>query len=111
MIRHNGITLDRKNQTIYHRGRKRVLHQINPGGFRPVAYKLWEALILGPLDRATLFDRMYGEREDGGPLDGIKIVDIRISQWKYAFKLLGLQIVREKRCGVKYYRLVPIDVV
>ena len=112
MIRYKGITIDRKLGLISHRGRSKSFPSHNRfRNNKGVAFRIWEALILDDMSRYKLFDHAYGRCSEGGPIAGENVIDVRISQWKPDFARMLLRLNREKRGGLKFYRLVPIDVV
>jgi hypothetical protein len=108
MIRHNGVIIDRPKTTILHRGQRKRFYQRALG---TPGFNVWEALLLGTWDRYRLFDMAYGDWIDGGPIAGEKMIDIRLSQWRFEFARMFLRLEKDKRGGLKFYRLVPIDVV
>lgn len=110
MITHNGITIDRGRQVISHNGLTRRFTTTCRAGQRPVMFRIWEALIMGKPDRDQLFDAIYGECPEGGPIAGPWIFHIRLHQWKPEFSKINLRLHKEKWSGVMHYQLVP-DVV
>jgi DNA-binding response OmpR family regulator len=100
VIRHNDITIDRKRLAITV-GERHVRFS------HSVGFDAFSALILQPgLTRTELFERVYGEREDGGPEMGVHIFDVHFGRsWRRYFELLGVKLVRERRSGHMYFSL------
>lgn len=111
MIRHNGIEIDRVRQIIHHGNLKRRFSRARIGGHAPVMFKMWEALILGDCTREQLFNLLYGDCPEGGPVNGYNILNVRVSAQQKAFAAMGLKWVSEKRGGIAHWSLVPDDVV
>lgn len=113
MIRYNGIAIDRGNRTITHAyhtehfpWREKSKREYVPG----YKFKTFCDLILGEFSRAELFERTYGDCENGGPNFGLYTFDVRFSQWRPVFKRLQLRLNRCKTAGLVRFKLVP-DVV
>lgn len=116
MIRYNGIEIDRKSMTISHAGvavrqpysgPQTYFKSPQGGGYR---FKAMERMILGEVSRDGLFDYIFSDCPEGGPAIGPHVIDIRFIQWKKIFARLQLKLVRDKRAGTMYFRLIP-DVV
>ena len=111
MIRHNGIEIDRKAQIIRHRGKQKFFDRRWLGGSKPTAFRLWEALIIGDCNRPQLFELLYGDDADGGPEQGLNILNVKVALCRRQFAALELKWVSEKRGGLAYWRLIPDYVV
>lgn len=107
MIRHNGIEIDRVRQIIRHRNREKKFARAWIGGQRPVAFRIWEALIIGECTRDYLFTLVYGHDAGGGPNQGPNVLNVRICQWRSEFARMDLEWVSERRASVAYWQLVP----
>lgn len=106
MIFHNGIAIDRKTHTITHNFNSRHFTGKYNGG-RQLMFRTWEAMILGDMSAAELFECLYGEDPNGGPMFGLHIFYVRIAQWEPELKRMQLRIIRDKRAGQTYYKMVP----
>lgn len=101
MIRHNGIEINTARHTIKHGARV-----VRSGYHR---FTLLKHLILGYHDPVSLFELIYGHREDGGPIGGHHDIWIMLNQCRREVRELGLRLVERKdgRC-FKQYHLKPI---
>lgn len=100
MIRFEGIVINRQARSIMRDGHRIYL--------RRTFFRLGCALLLGGwLPKQALFDLLYGDREDGGPDSGPKIVEIMMSQMKPRFARIGLEIRASGPYGRKRYRAMP----
>lgn len=111
MIRHNGIEIDRKEQMIRHAGREKWFSRGRNAGREPVMFRMWEAMIVGSINRNNLFDLLYSDDPDGGPVAGPWIIHVRLHQWKNDYGKIKLRLDKTKWGGIVHYRLVPDDVV
>jgi hypothetical protein len=105
MIRHNGIVIDRKAQSITHRGATwRPQQRRSPARmFRAISM-----LILGGgVSTHQLFWHVYGDCKDGGPLAGPQIFNVCLCMWLPIFEQLQLEVRKERTAGVSFFRLVP----
>lgn len=107
MIRTDGIEIDRRRQIIRHQGREKIFRQGMYGGMRPVAFRFWEALILGDCTREQLFNILYDHDSNGGPIQGYNILNVRISMWQKQFADMKLKWRSDKRGGLAHWRLIP----
>jgi len=83
MIRWHDIIIDRPRRMIYRNG---VVIE-----FPPAQFQLACALILaGPMTKGALFDLLYDDREDGGPVGNT--IDVGFCQLKPRFARLGLML-------------------
>lgn len=97
MIRHRGITIDR---------RRRVMNYAGDLHLPPVMFRLASTLLLaGPQSRRTLFDLVYGGDPDGGPLWDSLSVQMNDLQKRLA--AVGITLRRERRGGFKNYWAEP----
>lgn len=108
MIRHNGIELDRVRQIIRHRGKEKKFSTILAAGAKPVAFRFWEALILGECTRQQLFEILYGHDPEGGPNGGHNILNVRVCMWRHQFAAMELYWHCEKRGGIAHWCLLPV---
>jgi hypothetical protein len=106
MIRFQDITIDRLKRTIVRNG--------DYIQFSPVRFRFACALLLGgPMTKPALFDLLYDDREDGGPLGGTQLIAIRLSQIKTPLACLGIVVCADgkygERCGWhKRYWAAPV---
>jgi DNA-binding response OmpR family regulator len=103
MIRWQGITIDRRRRAITHNGDSIYLS--------PHFFRLACALLLaGPMTKPNLFDLVYDEVEDGGPLSGVKIIDVMVCQIKPKLGAVGLKMCTdgERNWWNKRYWAEPI---
>lgn len=103
VIHYNGIEIDRQRQIIRHQGREKIFRQSMYGGMRPVAFRFWEALILGDCTREQLFSILYDHNIEGGPIQGYNILNVRVAMWRNQFASMGLKWQSEKRGGVAHW--------
>ena len=109
MIRHNGITLDESAWQI--KLDDRVVDFTNLNGLGKVQFRFVKYLLLaGPtgVTREALFDHVYGDDPEGGPLYGHHIFDVMLIQCKKHFASLGVECRRERRAGKMYLRLARV---
>ena len=93
MIRWQGVTIDRSKRTIAHDG-----DAIHLSGLR---FQLACALLLGgPMCREALFDLLYDDDDEGGPLSGLNIIDVLFCQIKPKLASLGLKLCAD---GERYW--------
>lgn len=108
MIRFDGITIDRKRHTIARIG---IAMQFVPRRNRPshIFYLACTLLLAGPKTKKELFDMLYHDDPEGGPLDP-KIINVLLHQIKRRFTPLGIEVRRE---GTTYtfmrYFAVPVE--
>jgi hypothetical protein len=48
---------------------------------------------------------LFGDNENGGPNNGLNIIDVQLVQWRPKLARIGLRIVREKRSGIIWYKI------
>ena len=102
MIRWRGITIDRSKRTIARDG-----NAIHLSGLR---FRLASALLLGgPMSKEILFDLLYDDREDGGPLGGIALISVLLSQNKFRLARIGLELHTDGPNGRRRYWAEPIN--
>jgi hypothetical protein len=80
----------------------------------PVRFKAFKHLLLADyngLSRERIFDLIYTDCPDGGPLAGWHMIDVRLWQWRDRIKALDVEIKRQKRGGEMFMRMVPVHVV
>jgi hypothetical protein len=100
MIRHNGITIDRKWQRVEHRGKARR--------FGACKFRLLCAMLLaGPKNADELFEIVYGDDPDGGPLTGRDIIDQHIHGLKEQISDIGLELHSSRHHARLRYWLAP----
>lgn len=105
IIRHNGIAINYRDMSVTHRG---FTYRQNSQRWKGYNFKTLELLILGaPVTRQRLFEHVYGLPEDGGPIDGVHVFDIRICILRPILKKLQLDLTKFKRAGEQYFGLVP----
>ena len=102
MIRWQGIAIDRSKRMIAHDG-----DAIHLSGLR---FRLASALLLGgPMSKETLFDLLYDDREDGGPLGGRELISVLLSQIKSRLARIGLELHADGPYGRRLYWAEPIN--
>lgn len=90
MIRHNEIEIDNERRTIKHRG---ALVRFNQNR----SFSLLKHLILsGHKNIDELFDLVYNEPEDGGPLSGTNGISVLLTQNKKYYEQLDLVLSKER---------------
>lgn len=111
MIRFNDWTFDRKTMTVTHGDRSHAFVDRPDALVRRFRinrrYATMEHIVLSG-ERATrdsLWELLYSDHEDGGPIGGTKIFDVMFSQMRPALKTLGVRLVQDKRAGVRYLSL------
>lgn len=90
MIRHNDITIDLARGSIEHRGASIF--------FRKGCYRgqLARRLILGGRFTADeLFEFIYGQEEDGGPVYGSKAILVMLNHINMELVKIGLKVYSE----------------
>jgi hypothetical protein len=111
VIRYNDIVIDRAKLQITVRSKVRQF-QKQPvlstySHHRNIFFATVEHLVLnGWTRKQALWDYLYGRSADGGPDNGLKVLDIRFHQFRPALADLNLRIVREKRGGHIWYKVV-----
>jgi hypothetical protein len=101
MVRYNGIEIDMRNRIISHAGIK----YFTVGRQR---FKVMCALVLaGPISMLSIFELLYSEDLDGGPIQGVKQIAAFVNQLQPACKALQLEIHVCKLGGITCYELVP----
>jgi hypothetical protein len=93
MIRFQDITIDRSKRTIARNG---VTMRFTPLFFRFACV----LLLAGPMTKPALFDLLYDDREDGGPLGGLKMIDVLLCQIKPKLAALSLTLCSD---GERYW--------
>lgn len=94
MIRWGDVRIDRQKRTIA-RGDVTI-------AFSPKQFQLACALILDrPNVKTALFDILYAEDEDGGPLGGIRSLDVFLCYLRRGLAPLGIELIAHGSC---YYR-------
>jgi hypothetical protein len=100
MIRHNGITIDRKWQRVEHRGKERR--------FGWAKFKVLCALLMaGPKNADELFAIVYRDDPDGGPLTGREVIDTHVWWLKEHIRDIGLELRSVRRNGRVIYWVAP----
>jgi hypothetical protein len=100
MIRHNGITIDRKWQRVEHRGKARR--------FGACKFRLLCALLLaGPKNAVELLDIVYHNDPDGGPLTGREVIGQQIYQLKGQICDIGLEVRSSRHHARLRYWVAP----
>jgi DNA-binding response OmpR family regulator len=90
MIRWNGIEIDRKNLAIRH-GNEVLQFKMRTGTTRSILFEtICHVILAGPITYTDLFDRLYGNDGDGGPLT--RVLDVHICNQQKKLGRLGLQI-------------------
>jgi hypothetical protein len=109
MIRHNGITIDRKTRTISHAG---AAYQFRiPMNGCDVAFTSVCHLVLGPgFSLNDLFDLAYSDDADGGPDGGPDQLLCYMNSWPRRFlDRLGIELRAWKISGVTRYCICQAD--
>jgi hypothetical protein len=108
MIWHDNVRIDRKNKIIYC-GDKSHRWQYQ-GGLRTNKYcsfRITEALLLsGGITTPRLFNLLYDDDPDGGPIEGRKQIDVMLANLKPAFAALGLELRSHRHNSYMVHRLV-----
>lgn len=102
MIRWRDLTLDRKRCSLAGAGTVVRLTRRE--------YQIVEALICGaPKTTAELFDLIYRDDENGGPLSGVAVIGVYLCNVRRKLSPLGLVLGRSREtfCGRKRYWLEP----
>ena len=114
MIGTNGIQIDLVGKVITHNGNVYVCvargGSTGRSGVTPdKQFETLKMLIMSPrgISRGQLFDHLYGDDEDGGPDVGPNIFSVRFTQWAKQFADLELELYKETRNGVMFYKLLP----
>lgn len=104
VIRYDRIELDRENRTVTHRGQT---HRFNKGN--NVQFKLFCHLLLGAgLSLEMLFQMIYGDDPDGGPMEGPHYFLIALNHMeKRWMNRLELEWRVWRIAGVNFYAIVP----
>ena len=100
MIRHNGITINRKWQRVEHRGKAR---RFGVGKFR----LLCALLLAGPKNTDELFAIVYRDDPDGGPLSGKEIIDQQVYWLKEQVRDIGLEVRSSRFLSRVTYWVAP----
>jgi hypothetical protein len=90
MIRFRGIRIDRYRCSIAHGGAEILF-----SGFHKPSRRFDLACILllaGPKTKFELFDMIYGDDPDGGPLEYTRVIDVMICQLKKQFTAIGIDV-------------------
>lgn len=110
VIRFNDCVIDREKLTIMVGHRIRQFHRIK--GNRSyskhdnIFFETIAHLILnGWTRKQDLYDFLFADDPDGGPLAGLNTLDIRFHQWRPYLDKIDLKIVREKRSGIMWYKV------
>jgi hypothetical protein len=102
LIRWRDVVVDRSRRMIGHRGE--FVRFAGRGAFRFV-----ETLVLAePRTRAELFEIVYRDAEDGGPLEGVKLIDLMLHNYRPRLARIGLCIRKEKSARGMLYWVEPI---
>lgn len=109
-IWHNGIEIDSRNKLIRHRGVALQFDNWRPNAKkRSVRFLLIKHLILGFHDTVELFDLLYGDQEDGGPVAGPQCIVILFHYARKDIDKLRLRLVKQRNCrSLTQYHLEPI---
>jgi hypothetical protein len=99
MIRFRGIRIDRYRCSIAHGGAE-ILFSRHTRKF-DLACAL---LLAGPKTKAELFDLIYGNSPDGGPLGHVRTIDVMICMLKKQFTAIGINLRFDGfYCGRMYF--------
>lgn len=103
MIRFNSLIIDKKAMTIAVDSHVRRFNRQAEGNkiFEIVCF----LLLGGWTKREALFDFLYKEDLEGGPLTGHHIIDQWLHKQRLQLEHLGLVVVREKRGGDVWYKI------
>jgi hypothetical protein len=102
MIRWNGLEIDRKRRTV-RRGETIVQMYVN----RRTCLKfnvLCALMLAGPVSASRIFDLLYENDEDGGPLSGHHIITTCMCQLRPVYTALSLKLCKDGT-HYKYYWL------
>jgi hypothetical protein len=89
MIRWNGFEIDRKNLTI--RRDDRIIRFNRRNGRSHKFDLLCHMMLGGPQTYVELFDRLYSDDPDGGPLD-LHVTCIHAHQLRAKLNILGVAV-------------------
>jgi hypothetical protein len=96
MIRFRGIRIDRYRCSIAHGGAEILFSgapQYRYRGLPSLRFRLACVLLLaGPKTKFELFDMIYGDDHDGGPLEYTRVIDVMICQLKKQFTAIGIDV-------------------
>src|SRR5882672_10924168 len=105
MITFKGITIDRIERTISHRG---ITRNFNLGR-QHVRFKMLVFFLLaGGASKEMAFWHVYGDDPEGGPESGEKCVQVMMTQsTEWHLRKLGLEFRSWRIAGVSFYEIVP----
>lgn len=107
MIKYNGVEISYKHQSISYKG-KTIKFQSHK---RVLRFKLLCTLLLStqPLTRAELFNTIYHDDPNGGPLSDVNCISTMLIQLIPLIKSLGLELSIEGpyTMRVYYIKLLP----
>ena len=102
MIRYDGITINRKLRAISYGDKTRVFSQGRT--FEKISF----FILSGGASCEMAFARFDAEDEDGGPLSGPRIYQVKMRQWQTQFlDYLDLEVRSYVIAGVSFYEIVP----
>lgn len=107
VIRYNGITIDREKRTISHGEQSYTFLGKRRGS--DVSFPMLCHMVLGPgLSVHEMFDLIYREDPDGGPIEGPHMLLVTLNQMeKKCLKKLGLEWRAWRIASVNFYCIVP----
>lgn len=101
MIRFDGVEIDRANKIVRHAGKEMRFR-------RQESWKLVCALLLSNgLTAEELFEHIYGDREDGGPIRHYKQIQKMLCLLREKAGSAHLRVHKFKTTGKTRYILVP----
>lgn len=108
VIRYNGITIDREKRTVSHNKKSYTFSCVRRRKV-DVTFRLLLHLVCGPgLSVTELFNLIYADDPDGGPLEGPHILLVNLNQLeKRVLAPLDLEWRAWRLAGVNFYCVVP----
>ncbi len=109
MIRFGTVTIDTKTRTITNGARSRQwMNNCNDSRGRLIMFRMMKHLLLSSgITANELFTLLYGDRADGGPLEGDHIIHIHLAQVKPALDILGMKLKTWRKNSRTVYRVAP----
>lgn len=100
MLRLNDIVIDPVNRSISHNGKTVYFspHGKKRLGGRNLKFDLACRLIIGPpAGSSELFDDLYGDYPDGGPMEGAKVIVVMLQRLIKDLENIDIVLVKELR--------------
>lgn len=96
-------------------GEASTIEQVRESLTAPAQRLIFDALARSvgkPVHRETLFDRIYGNRADGGPERGEQVLTVHVSQLRRKIEPFGWTITASRggSGNLAQWRLIPTEV-